>query len=212
MNASDWHPCLPGHPWGDDGVCLRCGAYEPEKRVKKVEYASDRELAGFALRMVVERMAFRIDVMNERGFDGVSISKGFATQIVHACRRGAELLENPEPAQAGLTAGGGSGSANVSEGVTGGGERAVGDAAGETGGHMGEPMVDDPAAPDPDLGEARDLAIVICPLPSEVDDGDAIERMPGDLLRAATMLGKLCDLVAHYEQLGLRQVGMGRLR
>ena len=36
------------------------------------------------------------------------------------CGEWSKLLENPEPAQAGLTAGGGSGSANVSEGVTGG--------------------------------------------------------------------------------------------
>jgi hypothetical protein len=105
-----------------------------------------QELAGFALRMVVERVGFRIDAMNERGLDGVSISKGFATEIVNACRRGAELLENPEPAQAGLTVGGGSGSANVSDGVTGSGERAVGDAAGEIGGHLELPPVDDPAA------------------------------------------------------------------
>lgn len=62
---------------------------------------SPQELAGFALRMVVERIAFRIDAMNERGLDGVSISKGFATEIVSSCRRGAGLLENPEPAQAG---------------------------------------------------------------------------------------------------------------
>ena len=146
---TDWHCCMPGHAWGDDGVCSRCGAYEPEKRVKKIEYASPEELAGFALRMVVERMAFRIDAMNERGLDGVSISKGFATQIVNACQRGAELLENPEPAQAGLTAGGGSGSANVSEGVTGGGERAVGEPAGEAVGHFAEPKADDPAVPLP---------------------------------------------------------------
>src|SRR6185312_3605427 len=143
---TNWHCCMPGHAWGDDGVCIRCGAYEPEKRIKKVEYASTCDLAGFALRMVVERIQFRIDAMNERGLDGVSISKGFAQAIVRACRRGSELLENPEPAQAGLTADSGNGSANVSEGVTGGGERAVDDAAGEIGGHLAEPKVDDPAA------------------------------------------------------------------
>ena len=91
---TDWHCCMPGHAWGDDGVCIRCGAYEPEKRVKNVEYASTCDLAGFALRMVVERIQFRIDAMNERDLDGVSISKGFAEQIVRACRRGAEILEN----------------------------------------------------------------------------------------------------------------------
>lgn len=58
-----------------------------------------------------------------------------------------ERRSNPEPAQAGLTAGGGSGSANVSEGVTGGGESAVGDAAGEISGHVELPLVDDPTAP-----------------------------------------------------------------
>lgn len=107
------------------------------------------EIASFALRMVVERIRFRIDAMNERGLDGVSISKGFAAEIVRACRRGSELLENPEPAQAGLTAGGGSGSANVSAGVTGGGECAVGDAAGEIGGRLEMAPVGDPAAGDP---------------------------------------------------------------
>lgn len=108
---------------------------------------SPQELAGFALRMVVERIAFRIDAMNERGLDHVSISKVFATEIVSACRRGAELLENPEPAQAGLIVGGGSDNANVSEGVTGGGECAAGDAAGEIGGDLQRPLIDDPAAP-----------------------------------------------------------------
>lgn len=145
---SDWHCCMPGHRWGDDGICIRCGAYEPEKRIKKVEYASPQELAGFALRMVVERIRFRIDAMNERGLDGVSISKGFAEQIVRACEHGSRLLENPEPAQAGLTAGGGSGSANASEGAT-GGESAAGDAAGEIDGHLELPPIGDPAAPMP---------------------------------------------------------------
>jgi hypothetical protein len=110
------------------------------------ENPTPHELAGFELRMVVERIRFRIDVMNERGLDGVSISKGFATQIVRACQRGSEFLENPEPAQAGLTADSGNGSANVSEGVTGGGESAVGDAAGEIGGHLQLPSIDDPVA------------------------------------------------------------------
>ena len=55
--------------------------------------------AGNVKSMLVERIQFRIDAMNERGLDGVSISKGFAAQIVRACRRGAELLENPEPAK-----------------------------------------------------------------------------------------------------------------
>lgn len=105
-----------------------------------------RELAAFALRMVVERIVFRIDAMNERGLPGVSISKGFAEEIVRACRRGSELLENPEPAQAGLTASGGSGGANVSEGVTGDGECVVGDAAGEAEGHLQLPSANDPAA------------------------------------------------------------------
>lgn len=45
------------------------------------------------------------------------------------------------------------------------------------------------------ISEARNLAILICPLPSQLDDGDAIERMPDDLLRAATMLGRLCELL-----------------
>lgn len=106
-----------------------------------------QELAGFALRMVVERMRFRIDVMKERGLDGVSISKGFAQQIVRACQHGSALLEDPRLAQAGLAADSGNGSANVSEGVTGGGERAASDAAGEIGGPMKSLPVDDSAAP-----------------------------------------------------------------
>lgn len=159
-------------------------------------YWSDNITAAFSLRMVVERIAFRIDAMNERDLDGVSISKGFATEIVNACRRGAQLLEDPEPAQAGLTANSGNGSANVSEGVTGSGESALEDAAGEANGHIELPLADDPAASILSLlSEARDLAILICPLPNDLEDGDAIQRMPDDLLRAATMIGRLCDVI-----------------
>ncbi len=47
--------------------------------------------------------------------------------------------------------------------------------------------------------EARNLAILICPLSSQLDDGDAIERMPNDLFRAANTLGELCRLLAHAD-------------
>lgn len=108
--------------------------------------SSPAELAAFALRMVLVRIRFRIDAMEERQMSGVSISRGFADEIVHACERAIKLFENPEPERSGLTVGSGLDSANVSEGVTGGGESAVGGAAGEIGGHLSEPKVDDPAA------------------------------------------------------------------
>lgn len=110
--------------------------------------SSNPELAAFALRMVVERIRFRIDAMEERQLSGVSISRGFATEIVHACEVAAKLLKNPEPEQSGLTVGSGLDSANVSEDVTGDGEHVVEDAVGEIRGHA-VPKVDDPAASTP---------------------------------------------------------------
>ena len=140
---SDWNQEMMS-ALQEDGDKLHALTGEDHGPVFLVD-ASPKEIAGFALRMVVERMAFRIDAMNERGLDGVSISKGFATEIVNACRRGSELLENPKPAQAGLTVGGGSGSANVSEGVTAEREPA-GEAGGEAEGHLKLPEADDPPA------------------------------------------------------------------
>lgn len=93
--------------------------------------SSPAELAAFALRMVLVRIRFRIDAMEERQMSGVSISRGFADEIVHACERAIKLFENPEPERSGLTVVG---------------ESAVGGAAGEIGGHLSEPKVDDPAA------------------------------------------------------------------
>lgn len=43
------------------------------------------------------------------------------------------------------------------------------------------------------IDEARDIGILICPLPSQLEDGDVVERMPDDLFRAATVIGRLCD-------------------
>jgi hypothetical protein len=47
--------------------------------------------------------------------------------------------------------------------------------------------------------DARNLAILICPLAFQLDDGDAIERMPNDLFRAANTLGELCRILAQAD-------------
>lgn len=61
-----------------------------------------RELADFKLRMVIERMRFRIDAMNERGLSGISISHGFANEIVRTCQSAIAVLGTPvQPEDAG---------------------------------------------------------------------------------------------------------------
>jgi len=56
-----------------------------------------------------------------------------------------------------------------------------------------------------DISKARDLAILIAPLPWDLDEGAPIERMPDDLNRAASMISKLyalleeADAVIAYE-------------
>lgn len=49
-------------------------------------------LAAFLCRTAASRMRFRLDIMAERGLDGVSISKGFAVEVVHALERAEEAL------------------------------------------------------------------------------------------------------------------------
>lgn len=43
------------------------------------------------------------------------------------------------------------------------------------------------------IDEARGLAMLICPMAFQIEDGAEVERMPDDLFRAANMLGRLCD-------------------
>ena len=45
------------------------------------------------------------------------------------------------------------------------------------------------------IEEARSIGMLICPIPSQLEDGDAIERMPDDLFRAANVIGRLCDVI-----------------
>lgn len=45
------------------------------------------------------------------------------------------------------------------------------------------------------IDEARQIGILICPLSQDLDDGAPIERMPDDLYRAATMIGRLCECI-----------------
>src|SRR5579859_2376491 len=45
------------------------------------------------------------------------------------------------------------------------------------------------------IEEARQVAMLICPIPSQLEDGDVVERMPDDLLRAANIIGRLCDAI-----------------
>ncbi len=47
--------------------------------------------------------------------------------------------------------------------------------------------------------EARELAILICPLSFQLDDGDAIEMMPNDLFRVANALEELSRLLIHAD-------------
>ena len=60
------------------------------------------------------------------------------------------------------------------------------------------------------ISEARDLAMLICPMAFQLEDGDAIDRMPDDLFRAANMLGTLCDaLIAAAEILREERAHLG---
>ena len=43
------------------------------------------------------------------------------------------------------------------------------------------------------VNDARKIAMLICPMPFQLEDGDAVERMPEDLFGAATIIGRLCD-------------------
>ena len=52
------------------------------------------ELAQFELRMVIERMQFRIDTMNDYGRETVGISGHFAKEIVETCRRAIKALDH----------------------------------------------------------------------------------------------------------------------
>jgi hypothetical protein len=54
--------------------------------------------------------------------------------------------------------------------------------------------------------EARNIAMLICPLPVQLEGGDAIERMPDDLLRAATIIGVLCDALLGAERRGAERM------
>jgi hypothetical protein len=45
------------------------------------------------------------------------------------------------------------------------------------------------------IEEARRIGMLICPIPSQVEDGDAIERMPDDLLKACSVISRLCDAI-----------------
>jgi hypothetical protein len=53
------------------------------------------KLCAFKCRMVIERLQFRIDAMREKGLEGVSISLGFAAEIVATARAAADMLEPP---------------------------------------------------------------------------------------------------------------------
>jgi hypothetical protein len=43
--------------------------------------------------------------------------------------------------------------------------------------------------------EGRRLAMLICPMPFQLEDGDEVGRMPDDLFRAANIIGSLCDAI-----------------
>jgi len=43
------------------------------------------------------------------------------------------------------------------------------------------------------IDEARDIGRLICPLPFQLEEAGAVERMPEDLMRAADVIGRLCD-------------------
>lgn len=55
------------------------------------------------------------------------------------------------------------------------------------------------------IDKAGDLARLICPFPEEVDEGAPIERMPDDLLQAATTLGDLAQALATARETAQRE-------
>jgi len=55
------------------------------------------------------------------------------------------------------------------------------------------------------IDKASNLARLICPFPEEVDEGDPIERMPDDLLEAATALGDLAQALATAREAAQRE-------
>src|ERR1700688_520281 len=71
---------------------------EPEPQdfdASGIEPPCPEEYCAFRLRMIVERLQFRIDAMRDKGLSGVSISLGFASEIATTCRAASEMLEPP---------------------------------------------------------------------------------------------------------------------
>ncbi len=58
---------------------------------------------------------------------------------------------------------------------------------------LGLPKVDEGSDLGQLIDEARGLAMLICPMAFQLEDGAEIGRMPDDLFRAANMIGRLCD-------------------
>jgi hypothetical protein len=45
------------------------------------------------------------------------------------------------------------------------------------------------------IEEARRIGMLICPILSQLEDGDVVERMPNDLLQACSVISRLCDAI-----------------
>lgn len=69
-----------------------------ENRDDEAPYlATAAELLAFQLRMIADRMAMRIEAIEERGGETVGISPHFAGEIMRACRAAAEYVAPPVP-------------------------------------------------------------------------------------------------------------------